>query len=646
VGEGAPRGNREAVVASKGSGNGKLWLIIGGGVAALFLLIAAALFLVKKPSETDNNVQVAKKEKEMAILVDRLFKVGEPKANAEKIAARVGEVPVLNELPIYVQRLKEGFENLGKKDLSPEELSKELEAFINTTNDIQIREVASEGSLSDLLLKSLQQIKELKGKDDGQKTDKSAGELLLALKKSLGGAAEFNKPEWLEKEGIDRIYLTLWELEYQNLVDNLLNGTNAVTVQEVDQFMDIRYANDETLVPDSTIEEIHGRLGEDKLKKYAAKVNAENPKLLKKFLLPAPIAEDKDKIAATSPDKDEPKPGNNPPVKASKLEDEEWWYGDFEPEGEKVSIKISGSEILHRISETKDPQNAAFSFGEAEVYQVVLNDAYTPSKTMIDFEGSETINFTSKSNALLFKTPLKIFYNGKQLIIHLGEWPSLPVSSDALAGELDPVIAKGEWKPATYSLSIKGDGLRKLEKMQSRTVPKLSLDVLNPYGKGTAKFMSGGKILIEKVPPSGIEFNPPPAEISEILEGIFKNVWVEGEGGKPTLKQEKENNETYEKSWSENGWVPLQNDEGKSGSIDWINKAIKTSMGKKGGNPKIDDIKRIQGNGLTDLEAFVGRILLNPKDGSAYPKEPKGIFVNLKNGDKTMLQHRFKIEYK
>jgi len=642
VGEGAPRGNREAVVASKGSGNGKLWLIIGGGVAALFLLIAAALFLVKKPSETDNNVQVAKKEKEMAILVDRLFKVSEPEANAEKIAARVGEIPVLNELPIYVQRLKEGFENLGKKDLSPEELSKELEDFINTTNDIQIRVVASEGSLSDLLLKSLQQIKELKGKDDGQKTDKSAGELLLALKKSLGRAAEFNKPEWLKKEGIDRIYLTLWELEYQNLVDNLLNGTNAVTVQEVDQFMDIRYANDVTLVPDSTIEEIHGRLGEDKLKKYAAKVNAENPKLLKKFLLPAPMAEDKDKIAATSPDKDDPKPGNNPPVEAPKLEDEEWCYANFKPEGNEFSVKVPGSAILRQISEAKDYQNVEFSFGDEEIIKV---GASGNSRKTIKFENNQII-ITRALDNIPIPSPLKIIDKGHRLVIHFGKWPDAKMNKFKLSGRFEQVPSK-ENGQASYRLYLDGHRLEELEEIRSKTIPDVSLEWAFGFKdksyKGT--ILRGEKsFVIESLKPGVGEVESPPKEVSSAFKKALEMTKKAGE----TLQEENEEKNNLQKrsddevladAWENHGFAHIKNV--VPDALKWLKKRFKAEHGRELGS-----ISRISGNDMDDNDALVLNILENPTGKQVDPELPinQKVSVGILYDNKKVYVEEFSIE--
>jgi len=642
VGEGAPRGNREAVVASKGSGNGKLWLIIGGGVAALFLLIAAALVLMKmggpKPSETADNARVAAEKKEIDSLVKELTKAGERIENAEKIVRNSNfDDPVLKGLTNQIQVFQKGLQSLGKDKRTSEDSRKELETFISNTENFQPLKFPK-GTLCESLWESVSLIRKVHDEDPASRTEKSAGGLLDDLKIALESV------KWLKEEEIDQIYLTLWELEYQKLVDSFVDGAGNKNLKTLKGFMDIR---EKAVVSDSTIEEIHGRLGEDKLNKYAAKVNAENPKLLKKFLLPAPMAEDKDKIAATSPNKDEPKPGNNPSVKAPKLEDEEWCYADFKPEGEAFSIKIPGSAILSQISEAKDHQNVEFSFGDEEIIKV---GASNNSLKTIKFENNQII-IKRAFNNIPIPSPLKIIHQGNEVVIYFNKWPEMPKDKKPeLSGRFEQVPSEAG-RPASYRLLLDGLNLTELERLSSNTIPVASL-VWNLSGVGNVvprEISKGHKTLvIEGLKPEGDEVEPPSDKISNAFQEAVK---VTNQQAKEKIAKEKKDlkglqkltedeiNEIHEEAWLEHGWNHLKKEDSKS--LEWLKKRFKSEHGLE-----LSKISRIGGKDRDKNDTLALEIMENPTEKRFYPSLDSipNVTVGVKVGNDTYAYgQKFKI---
>ena len=205
-------------MTTRGAGNGKLWLIMGAGFAALFLLIAMVLVLVKMREEHPPTGEAAKEE-EKANLIKQLVEEGESEEHAESIAERKADPPVLKALPNNMLRLKESLTALGKKKST----EKELGNFIGNNKDIEHLDIFPAGSLCESLWESLLLIRQLHREDDPKRLRKRARELLGELKLALENGSRLTESGWLQKGEIDQIYLILWEWKYQSLVENLLN---------------------------------------------------------------------------------------------------------------------------------------------------------------------------------------------------------------------------------------------------------------------------------------------------------------------------------------------------------------------------------------------------------------------------------------
>lgn len=626
-----PRESREASVTTGGAGNGKLWLIMGGGFAALFLLLGSFFVLVQKskvkPSDVAETAQTAEEqENETKVLIERLVKEGEPKACAESIAQSFKTKSDHNDLPGHMDKLKRSLETLGVKKTADSDSDSEWQIFIEKTKDIpdwEATQFPKEG-LCYLLWESLKLVKELDGKGDSPLTRKPAAELLGALNKSLRAGSKFTDPVWINQETIGRIYEVLWKREYLNLIDEFDSGSQETTAEVLKSFMETR---DSDFVPDATVHEIYKTLGEDKLKKYEEKLK--DPELLTKLLLPIPVTEGTKRMAETDLGNDNQKAEKKTEKKtpAETLEDEKWCWSNFEEsnfeeEGKVFSIILPNSKILKKIAETKDSETAEFSFGDEENIKVTTK--YSVAKKMIEFDDTgSTITCTRDSQSVDIPSPLKILYQGSTLVIHLGEWPK--EKPEQLSGKLTP-----DEGAAKDTLVIKGAGIKDMQTLASKTIP--------------GKFGVWWKD--KKVSSEGtleIEFRSGPGNVespSGTVKAAFKLAIEKTRAKQKELQEERGNKkvgqlsdkEIHEKAWKA-GREHLK-------SVDEAHKWLKKSYGERWLS-----VTRITGSGKDQNSEKLAEILNDPK-GNKVPLKIDTVTLEIKTktGKNSVFSKDFRVE--
>ncbi len=631
VSGGAPRENREATVVTGGAGSGKLWMIIGGGIAALCLLIAMVLVLVKTQAESPQTAEAAKEEK-AASLVAQLVNAGERESEAKTIAKRPVDPSVLKALPEEMLRLKESLIALGKK----ESAEKGLEIFINNNKDIEHREFFPKSSLCHVLWESKLWIRQLHGEGDTTRPSKTAGKLLGELKLSLENGSKLTDPEWLKQEEIDQIYLILWEWKYPSLVENLLKVPSTVTVSNLEEFMADR---DVTLISDATVEEIYKRLDEDKLNNYVEKVTAEkNPELLAKLLLLSPpVTENKDNAVVTAPDKDSenPEPMTKSQVEDSPaLENEEWCYAGFKPEEKGFTITLPDSEILKRIAKVNDLSKVEFFFGDKKRIKVNEND-YSDAGKMIAFDGIK-ITCTRESKLIDISSPLTICYQESELVIYLGKWPDDKIKETGLSGKFTRIPPKGKGA-ATYTLVLKGAGIKDIWTLKSKTISGEGL-VLVLADKYRGVFSSDNDTLeIKGIPPGSGNLEPPSEAVKKAFQEAIsktnaKKTDLENENKKKNLGKLSDN-EIHKKAW-EDGWNHLKS---VLEAHEWLKKKYKSEHPNE-----LPMISQISGE-MDQNSKNVLAILENPKGKSVEPSN-RNILIKIMVGKHIAYKKTFTIE--
>jgi len=642
-----PRESREASVATRGAGNGKLWLIMGGGFAALFLLIAMVLVLVKMREEHPPTAEAAKEE-EKANLIKQLVREGESEGHAENIAECKADPPVLEALPDNMLRLKASLTALGKKKST----EKELENFIAKNKDIEHLDIFPAGSLCESLWESLSLIRQLHREDDPKGPRKRARELLGELKLALENGSRLTESGWLQKGEIDQIYLILWEWKYQSLVENLLNdASSAVTKSDLKNFMTAR---DVTLVSDTRVKEIYQRCDEDKLNKWVREVKAENPELLAELLLPSPpVTENEDKMAGTNPDKasKNPAPMPKPPSPGlPTLEDEKWCWSDFEEsnfkEVDKVfSITLPNSKILKKIAKTKDPETAEFSFGDEE--NIKVTTGFYNANKMIKFDdtGSE-ITCDRDSQSVDIPSPLKILYQGSKLVIHLGKWPEEKPRQELeqLSGKL-PRNPPEKGRAATYTLVLKGDGIKKMQTRISKTIPgEFGVWLVTKEGDFASEdTLKSSEDTLKFKLPAGSGDSPLSKQAETSLRNALKITEKHAQkelekkdgGNKLQQRDESETQKIHRDAWTAYGKKFLQkNEEAKK----WLEKNHGRGW---------SSVSQITGDKDQNSEKLA-EILRDPKGNEVRPKidteKPVTLEIKTKTGKNSVFRKDFRVE--
>ena len=639
-----PRDNRPIPATAQSAGNGKLWLIIGGGVAALFVLIAAVLFLVQmgkpKPVENEQAAEAASKEKELATLVDRLIKVGEPKTNAEKIAGNVSQDPSLDSLPIEIANTKATLIRLGKmtSDVSAENRDNEFKNFKSSPSLIRNEGKFPEGGIS----RALAGIVDSMGKlleNDGYKNAKDWANGIRELEKKLESSRSITAPEWIDNAKVDRITSILWEWKYNQLVDAFRVDASAIARSELEGFIDCSSDPDmgDKLISDEYLLGIHERMGKEEERDYLKKLKAENPELWAKISPSTPKVSEKDETAANAPDKKKPKFKNDSESAPAKLENEEWCYANFKNEGNEFSVTLPDSKILTEIAKERKNQDVEISFNGTEM--VKLEELFGQGITL-KFN-KNNIKFIREKASINISSPLKIVFKGSELKIHFNKWPKSHIKNNTLTGKLIRIPSPDK-APATYRIHIEGDALGEMEDLRSNTIPASSLNWIFEIGNNNIKDMipRGDKTFeINNLLPGGVEVEPPGDFAS-----VFKEAITKTRQDKKELKVEYESLNDLQKNrwgdidemaWEKNG---LKHLESKPDAYEWLEKRFKSEHGMK-----LTKISRIGGKDMTYNDSQALKIMENPTERKNKPKFAEKISVQLKAGSDLALEKDFSL---
>jgi hypothetical protein len=621
-----PESRPTAVINSRRTGNGKLWLIIGSGIAALFLLAMIILIYSgnTKPEQPSAKADISNDTTE---LIEKLVKEGELEDYAKIIATLQNvDQPVLKALPSEMATLREDIKKLGTAAKDPVTSDTQLQNFITETVKLKGLDLFPKGSLCYWLWKSRADIHKLHV--DENPTEKPV-EVFGELKLSLESVS--NITEWPDATQIKRIYLILWERKYLRIVEDLVEGKRPVTVKAVEELMDSKKSGDQEMITDEELKAIHDRLGKEKLQKYAAKLS---PELRKKFLLPEVKAIPENKTTPnTPPTTKEEKP---PAPSIPELVDEEWCVIDPNKSG-SFQIDLPKSKIIPAIRENGDPGEASYqgdvsyAFGDERFEFKDFNADF-----IIELQGTSLKCDKPLPPAWLQKT-LSIKYKNKKLVLHFVEWPDSAITESHITATSKrvPNPQKNPEHAFLYEITLEGKGLSRLAAMRDKTIPKAQLYC------GDLMVGESSERIVHNLPPEEKEVESPTEEIKNTLKQIVDQVSKKTAEEKKKQEGNKGNkgkleDSDYKDIWEEVGEKILDdNPETK--------KWLEERLAKEANKPKIKDIDKIDGDLSINEKVFLS-VIGNPNGKFFRPNLPAPITFELRVDGKACFTHKLTVQ--
>ena len=630
-----PAESRSTVAANtRGTGNGKLWVIIGGGIAALFLLIVTAFFLInasntkraQNEAAAEKMKQQDAKDKAKTALMNSLTGEGEIETHAKTLSA----YPDLKELPQQIANTKSVLVRLSEMSFGDknEDIKKILEELAGSSQITKL-DIFPEGSFSMALANIVVLMRQLVDKE----SDKNAEEWtakLRELDKDLKSAQSFNAPNWIKEAQINRIISILWAQKYEKLALKLRTDTSNNTSKELESFITASIAPEkgERLVSDEQMRDMHVRMEEKERKDYIKKLKDQNPKLLAMLQLsqsqhdaatPAPPADKPEKPAAQSD--------------LSKFEDEEWCVIDPN-EGGSFHIDLPKSKIIQAIWEKGDPGeasyqgDASYAFGDEE--SIKFN--YFNAEFRITLQGTSLKCEKSLPLSLVQKN-LSVNYQNKKIQIFFGKWPEQSISTKIdLTFKRVENQDKNSQHSHSYQVTLSGGALEQLVQAKKKTIPEPEL--IWTYGKDPRKITEGSKIIVLSFPPSAKEIEEPSEAIRKKLTEVLAEVnnmtlqkqsEKEKNSKKKNKKETKLTDEEHKEIWSKYGWENLKDE--KAEYRKWIDKRLEVEEG----SPRLNQIDKIGGQMDANENAFLN-IIRNPVGKNFIPNFPSQIKLELISG--------------
>jgi hypothetical protein len=633
-----PESRPTAVINTRRTGNGKLWAIIGGGIAALLLLFATALFLIGG-GKAKREESVSQQQDPNTELISRLTKEGEIEVEAKKIPGLGFDSSTLKRLPDDISTLKARINELGALTADNGSPTAALETFEIATSGISELKNLPKGSLCQSLWESLAIIRKLHRGDTAPKTPTEA---LGDLKSSLQGGATLTEPVWIKQEGINRIYSILWEWKYISMVGELVDGKNSVTDKAIEQFMNSRKSGDQEMITDIQLKAIHDRLGADMLQKYAAKLR---PELRKKYLLPE-VKVKPENIAAAGTHaatiRDKPSSPSTP-----ELADEEWCVADpNKGDNRSFLVNIPGSKILQAINKDGDLNQAYYSFDEEKP---------SPIGRMNDFDlslTSDTISSTKKLPNKYIGKNLTIKYKESALRVYLGSWPSSITKEE----NLNASIKRESGKPV-YTFTISGKALDEINEIRSKTIPEAKIQWNQSGNKKHDKFPAvegSNQIVLRPQRAAAKEVENPDESVLKLLIDVMKSITAETskakkakanpKGEDPEGLNIKLDESDHKAIWEKYGYDVIAENQS---ALDWLNARLAKEKDPSDSSaivPTVSSVTRLMGDGeLNHSEQSLLNILKEPRGKFYQPQNPKTITIYLYSEKAVVFNKTFNI---
>jgi hypothetical protein len=586
------------------TGNGKLWAIIGGGIAALFLLLVTALFLMNtNKTKRAKAAEETRKKDELAQLISGLTGQGVSEPDAKRILDLRYDNSVIQRLPNDISTLKVSINELGAQITDNGSPAPALEKFEKATAGIVDLENLPEGSLCKELWRSLAIIRTL---HRGDTSPKSPTETLGDLKSSLQRAATLTDPEWIKQEQINRIYSVLWEWKYNSMVGELVEGKNSVTVKAVEEFMHSRKSGDQEMITDGKLKAIHDRLDADMLQKYADKLS---PELRKKFSLPEAKAKPENIAAAdTKPPKRKEKP-TTPSM--PELADEEWCVVDPNGSG-SFRVKLPKSKFLQAISIEKDKNKILYWFDPENKIQFE-DFAANPEITLSEL----TLSCVEKIPPALLQKPLSIEYQNKKIIIHFGKWPdNSPKEFQITARSKRVANTNKKIEHAfLYEITLEGKGLKQLAVMRDKTIPNAQL--FWRYLNQAQAVGEANERIVHNWQPTEKEVESPSGKIKDTIKQIVDQVQKKTDEATKARKDKKGDKSKFDDSEHEDIWEEFGEKILEEKNNAETKKWLEDRLAIEANSPKLKDIDKIGGDLSINEQVFLS-VIKNP-DGKFFP---------------------------
>lgn len=634
--------NRPANVPTRTERDGKLWLIIGGGVAALFIVVATVLFLsmANKGSE-ERRTQIAletRQNDERKELIERLKKAGERQDHAEKIAGLNIDDAALKALPDEISKITRGMKNLGSKLSTDQDIDKKLIEFENETKGIADLKILPSGSMSHSLWHCLSWIKMLRDESD---TTRPAQELIGELKVSLDRLRNQSPDQFNESE-IRQIYTVLWNWKYRRITQNLVDGKKSIKAADVIEFVDVR---DQQIITDEVIKAIHKKFDEAKQIAYMKKMKEIDGSdlwqmLVKHFPRNETPKEQSDVVQSKFEPEENQKPEKAKVLSESaKLKNEEWCVVNPHKNG-KFSLDLPKSKVIQSIMNKSDQDEVFYSFTSDDKNK--LGDFNARPQISID---NNIISHNGKIPDRALEHGLTIKYQDAELKLHFAKWPDSAVKNNELMYSMKRVLKENKSSHShLYEITIVGKTLEQLYDLRSKTIPVAEIYLVK----------EGREIRIEKkgdsisyiMHPTDPENEKPTPPVRKMILAILAKVDAETKKKTDELNEKSNDDKKksdvkvgdYEKIWKEHGLDALNKPDAED-ALFWLNTWLKAH------SYNIGQIKKIGGD-LSPVEKKFVELIRDPKGVFHEPKIPPQIGLGLRVDQSIVFNRAFTLKNK